>query len=133
MWWRRFRQASARLFLRRERVGVDGAGNEYFVEGGKRMVDYASRLPDPRSIPAPWSRWLRGDRDHPPTRQEMQQNDDNEGAIRDRVKQLEAERRAKDDADDGVVFIQGRRYASLEEIIDSIDRDRLPTKPKRPS
>lgn len=127
--WRVARQALARLILGRKYVGTDRVGNDYFLEEGKRMVDYKERLPNPRSIPHQWNRWLRRQRPDAPSNEEMAAEAKVIREKQNRVDKLRHIEQAEREAEGDVVFIKGRPFTSLEHLIKSInDEPHFPDK-----
>jgi NADH:ubiquinone oxidoreductase subunit len=121
--WRSARQALARILLGRRHVGRDRIGNDYFVEGDKRIIDYNSRHPDPRLIPYQWNRWLRRQRHETPTASEIALDERAELEKQQRIDRIRLDER---EAESDVVFIKGRPFADLQHLIRAFDDDDKP-------
>eukprot|EP00474_Spongospora_subterranea_P010786 CRZ11244.1 hypothetical protein [Spongospora subterranea] len=136
--WRAARQMVARVFFKRKLVGNDKLGNQYFVEPGyggyqKRCVDYAGRLPDPRTIPWQWARWLRGQRSDAPTADEMAAYEKAVSVYNSRIQKVEEAARLEQEKiqrEGGVVHVKGRPYESIHGFIEAIDADRQESQQK---
>ncbi len=78
----------------RENVGGDRAGNVYYYlhEEGRaprRMVEYKEAIPDPNTVPTIWWSWMASTREHPPTTEELRNEELKSAAMTERVRKLE--------------------------------------------
>ncbi|KAF5839408.1 hypothetical protein DUNSADRAFT_810 [Dunaliella salina] len=91
--------------MRRETVGYDKLGNKYIrwheskngEQVERRQVDWTGDYSfyEPNKIPSEWRMWLRKQREHPPTEEEMAANEMKAATLQTKVQQLDEKERLR--------------------------------------